>query len=52
MRRAGRALLDARLCTGAIRNHRRVQYAFISVSIDSVILKRANLLGSVMKYEG
>jgi hypothetical protein len=39
MRRAIRALLDARLCRGAIRTHRRVQYAFISVSVDSVILK-------------
>jgi hypothetical protein len=39
MRRAVRTLLDARLYRGAIRNHRRVQYTFINVSIDSVILK-------------
>jgi len=39
MRRAVRVLLDARLCKGAIRNHRRVQYAFISASVDSVVLK-------------
>jgi len=38
MRRAVRPLLDARLCTSAIWNHRRVQYAFINVSIDSAIL--------------
>jgi len=50
MRRAVRALLDARLCKGAIRNHRRVQYAFINVNVDSVILKAPLSWDSVMKY--
>jgi hypothetical protein len=44
MRRAVRALLDARLGTSAIWNQRRVQYAFINVSIDSVILMVDKLL--------